>query len=58
MLVQMLFVMGAVGTGAIGALVTWLGPRRGEATKAAPPAGDAAEEQDDRAKRSATDGEP
>lgn len=28
MLVQMLFVIGAVGTGAIGALVTWLGPRR------------------------------
>jgi hypothetical protein len=27
MLVQMLFVLGALGTGAIGALVTWLGPR-------------------------------
>jgi hypothetical protein len=28
MLVQMLFVMSALGTGAVGALVTWLGPKR------------------------------
>ena len=27
MLVQMLFVVGAVGTGVVSALVTWLGPR-------------------------------
>ncbi len=35
MLVQMLFVIGAIGTGAVGALVTWLGPRR-EKTPVAP----------------------
>ena len=35
MLVQMLFVMGAIGTGAVGALVSWLGPR---AEKPAPKA--------------------
>ena len=28
MLVQMLFVIGALGTGAVSALVTYLGPRR------------------------------
>ncbi len=31
MLVQMLFVVGAVGTGVVSALVTWLGPRKGDA---------------------------
>lgn len=31
MLVQLLFVLGAVGTGTIGALVAWLGPRRASA---------------------------
>jgi hypothetical protein len=28
MLVQMLFVMGALGTGVVSALVTWMGPKR------------------------------
>lgn len=32
-LVQMLFVLGAVGTGVVSALVTWLGPRE----RSAPP---------------------
>ncbi len=30
MLVQMLFVIGALGTGAVSALVSYLGPRRGK----------------------------
>lgn len=30
MLVQMLFVIGAVGTGVVGALVTWLGPKKSD----------------------------